>query len=59
MDIKITSLNSKKFLTLGNESVEISEYKIKSSVKENELTELEIKIILNNEDKVTIIESHS
>lgn len=54
MKIKITKLESRTFLSIGKSVVEVLEYKITSPENVNDNTELELKIILNNKDKVII-----
>lgn len=56
MKIKITKLGSRTFLKLGKNIVELSEYKISSPENVNDNTELELKIILNDNDRVVINE---
>lgn len=56
MKIKITKLNSRIFLKIGKNTVELSGYKISSPENVNDDTELELKIVLNGNDRVVINE---
>lgn len=56
MKIKITKLNSRIFLKFGKNTVELSGYKISSPENVNDDTELELKIVLNGNDRVVINE---
>lgn len=56
MKIKITKLDSRIFLKFGKNIVELSEYKISSPENVNDNTELELKIVLNGNDRVVINE---
>lgn len=57
MNIKITRLDSRLFLDVtGDNLLEISNYKISSPVNIGGNTELELKIVLKDEDKISIDE---